>query len=184
MLRDLRLILALTAAIYGLNAQAQAPQPPVSPPPPPQAPQNPQQVPGQPLATPPAAPAPPPPQNPEISSFLKPFDYDPRGRRDPFEPPYIDKPQAEGAVHGPFLPLQQFDLTQLKLTGIIWDVKHPKAMIVDPQGKVHIVGPNTKVGKNNGYIAAIREGEIVVVETTEEDGRLLSSPRIVKLLSK
>ena len=119
-----------------------------------------------------------------LTGLLDPFDYQARGRRDPFVKPNVDKPVAEGNTHGPFLPLQRFNLGDLKLTGIIWDVNRPKAMIIDPESKVHIVGPNTKIGKNNGYIAVIREGEIVVVETLEEEGKLLSSTKILRLLSK
>jgi type IV pilus assembly protein PilP len=114
-------------------------------------------------------------------NFLTPFDYDPRGRRDPFQPPADEKPVEQGSVHGPFLPLQKFDIAQIKLSAIIWDVAHPKAMLTDPDGKVFIVGPNTKIGKNNGYIAVIREGEMVIIETTEENGRLLSATRILRL---
>jgi type IV pilus assembly protein PilP len=121
------------------------------------------------------------PANKELPAFLAPFNYDPRGRRDPFVPPAVDRPLSQGVVRGPFLPLQRFDLDKLKLTGIIWDVMHPKAMITDPEGKVHIVGPNTKIGKNNGYIAVIREGEVVVVETSEDEGHLLSSSRVIRL---
>lgn len=116
-----------------------------------------------------------------LQGLMDPFDYDPRGRKDPFAQPVPDRPVAEGAAHGPLLPLQKFDLFQLKLTGIIWDVKRPRAMISDPSGRVHVVGPNTKIGIRNGYIAVIREGEIVVVETIEENGRLVSSAQIVKL---
>ncbi len=151
----------------------------------------------------PGAPAPPPPvmpgqpaaqvigpssdpnlkdSNDPLTGLLDPFEYQARGRRDPFTRPTVDKPVAEGAYHGPFLPLQRFNLTDLKLTAIIWDVSRPKAMIIDPDQKVHIVGPNTKIGKNNGYIAAIREGEIVVVETTEEEGNLLSSTKILRIV--
>jgi type IV pilus assembly protein PilP len=119
-----------------------------------------------------------------LTGLLDPFDYQVRGRRDPFIKPNVDKPVAEGNSHGPFLPLQRFNLTDLKLTGIIWDVTRPKAMIVDPDNRVHIVGPNTKIGRNNGYIAVIREGEIVVVETVEEEGRLVSSTKIMRILSK
>lgn len=120
--------------------------------------------------------------NDPLTGLLDPFEYQARGRRDPFMRPTVDKPVAEGAYHGPFLPLQRFNLTDLKLTAIIWDVSRPKAMIIDPDQKVHIVGPHTKIGRNNGYIAAIREGEIVVVETTEEEGNLLSSTKILRIV--
>ncbi len=116
-----------------------------------------------------------------LQGLRDPFDYDPRGRKDPFAQPILDRPVAQGAAQGPLLPLQRFDLARLKLIGIIWDVKRPRAMINDPEGKVHIVGPYTKIGVKNGYIAVIREGEIVIVETVEENGRLVSSAQIVKL---
>lgn len=116
-----------------------------------------------------------------LQGLMDPFDYDPRGRKDPFAQPVLDRPVAQGASHGPLLPLQRYEVANLKLIGIIWDVKRPRAMISDPNGKVHIVGPNTKIGVRNGYIAVIREGEIVIVDTMEENGRLVSSAQILKL---
>ena len=116
-----------------------------------------------------------------FQGLMDPFDYVPRGRKDPFAQPIPDRPVAPGSPQGPLLPLQRFEVEQLKLIGIIWDVKRPRAMISDPTGKVHIVGPNTKIGTQNGYIAVIREGEIVIVDTMEENGRLVSSARIFKL---
>ncbi len=115
------------------------------------------------------------------SGYMDPFDYDQRGRRDPFIMPVPDRPVDQGSIRGPLLPLQKFDLVQLRLVGIIWDVKHPKAMIKDPTGQTHVVGTNTKVGPRNGYIAVIREGEMVVVETTEQEGKLVSSAQVVKI---
>ncbi len=116
-----------------------------------------------------------------FSGFMDPFDYEERGRRDPFNIPVPDRPADQGGIRGPLLPLQKFDLAQLRLVGIIWDVKHPKAMIKDPTGATHVVGPNTKVGPRNGYIAVIREGEMVVVETQEQEGKLVSSAQVVKI---
>ncbi len=117
-----------------------------------------------------------------LQGMMDAFEYDPRGRRDPFVQPVLDRPVSMGAKHGPFLALQRFDISTLKLIGIIWDVKRPRAMITDPNGKIHIVGPNAKVGPRNGYIAVIREGEIVVVETVEGDGgRLASSAQVIKI---
>ena len=116
-----------------------------------------------------------------FSGLMDPFEYDPRGRKDPFVQPIADKALKPGAEHGPLLPLQAYNLDQLRLVGIIWDVRHPKAMIKDPDGKTHIVGPNTKLGPKNGYIAVIREGEMVVVETTEQLGKLVSTAQVVKI---
>lgn len=117
-----------------------------------------------------------------LQGLMDAFDYKPRQRRDPFFPPILDQPVPMGARHGPLVGLQKFDLSSLRLIGIVWDVKRPRAMISDPLGKVHVVGPNAKIGLRNGYIAVIREGEIVVVETMEGDaGRLTTTAQVVKL---
>lgn len=145
-------------------------------------------APGQAKPAPPAAahePSDPNVQPPTIqgifSGLLDPFDYDPRGRRDPFGQAINDKPMTQGNLHGPLLPLQKFELNQLRLTGILWNVRNPKAMVIDPDGNTHIITQNTKIGPRNGYVASIREGEIVVVETIEQDGRLVSTAQVVKI---
>jgi type IV pilus assembly protein PilP len=112
---------------------------------------------------------------------MDPYDYETRGRRDPFAQPIEDKPVEQGLVHGPLLPLQKFDVNQLRLVGILWDVRQPKAMVKDPDGHMHVIGPNAKVGPHNGYVAVIREGEIVVVESLEQDGRFVSTAQVVKI---
>lgn len=116
------------------------------------------------------------------------YSYDPTGRRDPFQafgqrqesapvpvPIPVDKigkemPEVPQVPLAPPEPLQQFDLSQLKVVGIIWEVKSPKAMIKDPLGKLHLVKREAKIGRNNGFIGAIREGEIVVLEPTVGQG--------------
>jgi type IV pilus assembly protein PilP len=123
-----------------------------------------------------------PPSTNIFSGVMEPFDYDARGRRDPFSQTLVDKAVAAGQMHGPLLPLQRFDLNQYSLKAIIWDVHRPQALIKDPEGHVYILTPNAKIGTRNGYVAAIREGEIVVVETSEQEGRLVSTPQVVKLV--
>lgn len=118
-----------------------------------------------------------------LSGFMEPFEYKPEGRKDPFSVPSVEKPLPPGSFHGPTLPLQKFRLDELALTGIIWDVVRPRAMLRDPTGKIHVVGLNAKLGNQNGYVAVIREGEIVVIETFEEEGKLFSAARVVKLAS-
>jgi type IV pilus assembly protein PilP len=114
------------------------------------------------------------------------FSYDPTGLRDPFQPfapaqpngPVILTPQVVVSDD----PLQNFELSQLRVVGIIWGVKKPKAMVRDPSGKLHMVFKDSKMGRYGGFVAEIREGEIVVVEPTRSpDGLLMGTPRILSL---
>jgi type IV pilus assembly protein PilP len=116
-------------------------------------------------------------------SYLEPFIYDMKDRKDPFKPfvESIGGPTGEGAFEGPLLPLQRFDMDDLRLIGIIWDVKEPKAMFMDPESKVHILSRDDRIGKNNGYVAAIREGEVVVVETIRAKGESITTSRVLKI---
>lgn len=117
----------------------------------------------------------------EVQSYLEPFIYDPKGRRDPFGPYVEVQVSQEDGFQGPLLPLQRFDVSELKLIGIMWNVKDPKAMFVDPNSQIHVVGKDERVGRNNGYIAVIREGEVVIVEAMRRKGDLIYSSRVVRL---
>jgi type IV pilus assembly protein PilP len=118
-----------------------------------------------------------------LQGIFEDYNYDPIGKRDPFLP--YTAPQAV-AECGPFQDcssggLERFDLDQLKLVGIIWDVKTPKAMFLDPGNVTHVVSEQEKVGRNNGYIAEIREGELVVIEKFYNLGRFTYQTRVLKL---
>ncbi|MBX3035024.1 MAG: pilus assembly protein PilP [Bdellovibrionaceae bacterium] len=112
----------------------------------------------------------------------EPYIYDPAGRRDPFRPYRMvrtsDEKKAAGEVA--IEPLQKYDLDQLTLIGILWDVRQPRALIRDSDNNFHTIVKNTKLGRYNGYVAAIREGEIVVVESIEEDGKPLRRTKIME----
>jgi len=102
------------------------------------------------------------------------YTYDPSGRRDPFKP-YGQSQQTQAPVVSredpekppvPTDPLQIFDVSQFRLVGIVWQVRSPKAVVRDPVGKMHMIYRDTKIGRNNGFVASIREGEVLVVEPT------------------
>ena len=188
------------------SAQPQLP-PPVQPQlPPPVQPQVQAQQPAQPQAqpqVPPAGQAPPPaPGQPpapgtnvqgqqqnlisaDIETLMAPYNYDSENRRDPFKPFTVDISadvvSEEGFFVGPVRPLQRFELENIIPVAIIWDVESPKAMFVDPTNEVHILGKDERIGRNNGYIAAIREGEVVVIETVKRKGQLSFKTSILKL---
>lgn len=155
----------------GTTAEAGGGQSPVAP------------VPGA-VASPPAGslePAvvePSPPANGEGAALsAEGYVYDPTGRRDPFAP---YKAIRIGRT-GPLLePLQMQDLEKLSLIGILWDVNAPRALVKDPDGKLHTLVKNTKLGRNNGYVAVIREGEVVVIETVDEDGKSFKRTKILE----
>ncbi len=114
-------------------------------------------------------------------TFLAPFVYDARaGRRNPFQPP-ISIGNASSNPMLPGSPLERYDLDAIKLVGIMWNVRHPKAMFVDPGGEVHTLGLDDRIGRKHGYIAAIREGEVVVVEPSQFSGQATYSTRVLHI---
>jgi type IV pilus assembly protein PilP len=115
----------------------------------------------------------------QLAGIIEDYSYTPMGKRDPFMP--FEHP-SNSSPQGPIWPLQKFELDQLKLVGVIWDVKTPKAMILDPSGHGYVVTVNERVGRNNGYIARIREGEIVVIENvTGTEGKTTYITKLMKL---
>lgn len=117
----------------------------------------------------------------DFQTFLEPFIYDPKNRKDPFRP-YVEIDSIDqGEMQGPLLPLQRFDLSEIHLVGIIWDVGSPRAMFLDPTNTVHIIGKNERIGRNNGYIAMIREGEVVIVEATRKEDEVIYTTTVMKI---
>jgi type IV pilus assembly protein PilP len=127
------------------------------------------------------------------------FVYDPTGRRDPFKA-YIGTGKKDSAIllqqtntaPRPSIPsllqsndmtsdsLENYDVNQLHVVAILWDVQDPKAMLAPSASKrMFMVHKRSKVGRNSGYVASIREGEVVVVELAP-DGKTPST-RVMSL---
>jgi len=88
--------------------------------------------------------------------------YNPKGRRDPFKSPLIILKKDKKT---PLTPLQRYDISELKLTGIVWGggVGY-RAMILAPDGKGYSVGINSLMGKNGGRVINIEKDKIVIQE--------------------
>ena len=98
--------------------------------------------------------------------LLQPFNYDGENRRNPFKP-YQDIQEQVVERHGsigPAFPLAKWDIDQIQLIGTRLSAKDPKAMFLSPDNKQFILGKGERIGRNNGYIGAIRELEVIVVE--------------------
>ncbi len=89
--------------------------------------------------------------------------YNPAGRRDPFASP-MEIRRLIVPDDTPLTPLQSYDLSQLRLTGVVVGMKKPKAMVSSPDGKNFIIEMGTKVGKNNGTVVEINRDGVLVEE--------------------
>jgi len=116
----------------------------------------------------------------ELEGFLEPFIYDIANRRDPFLAFAEFIPQEEGPLRA-LTPAQRYALEELRLVGVMWEVKDPKAMFMDPDDEVLVLGRDESIGNRNGYIAAIREGEVVVVEAIRKRGDIIYRTRVLRI---
>lgn len=89
--------------------------------------------------------------------------YDAAGRRDPFRPP-----RAMAAVRDAVSPLEQRELGQLRLVGVIYGSPSRRAVLEDDAGLGYIVTIGTPIGPNGGAVHAIERGRIVVRETNQD----------------
>src|SRR5262245_58861470 len=91
------------------------------------------------------------------------FTYDPTGLRDPFRSFEWERDKLAAAeVRG---PLEEFDISQLSVVGVVWNVGNARALIQDPSGQGFIVGEGARVGKNDGRIIKIDDSVVIVKET-------------------
>ncbi len=86
------------------------------------------------------------------------------GKRDPFQP-FTLNTRTDSRPRESLSPLERYDLGQLRLVGVVWHVKEPRAMVEDGAGLGYIVKVGTPIGANDGKIRAIKPNEIVIEET-------------------
>jgi len=89
--------------------------------------------------------------------------YDRTGRRDPFRSFVLDR-LKELAEHAKG-PLEQFDVGQLTLHGVVWETNRPRALVADPSGQVYVVREGDPIGTNQGSVMRIDDNLMLVKET-------------------
>ncbi len=114
--------------------------------------------------------------------------------RDPFRSYLTDALQGRGNIafteREGESPLQQFDVNQFTVRGIVFGVTIPTAIIQDPTGKTHMIKVGTIIGKHWGKVIKIKKNEVVVHEelldpsTGQRRSREISLPLVVSTISK
>jgi type IV pilus assembly protein PilP len=90
------------------------------------------------------------------------YAYNPAGKRDPFTP-IIVKDERK-APSGDRPPLERFNLSEFKLTGVVWGGFGYSAMLEGPEGKGYFVHVGTSIGLNKGVVKKITKDAMVVEE--------------------
>lgn len=105
-------------------------------------------------------------------------EYSPVGKRDPFQSFLDDAAKNEGGLH----PLQRYELSQLKLIGIVANISVPRAMFEDPTGKGWIVKHGALIGRHSGRIKKINTDSVIILEEYQDRaGKLVLSEITIKL---
>jgi len=87
--------------------------------------------------------------------------------RDPFRPMTL-RTRINSRPRENLSPLERLDLSQLKVVGIVWDIKEPRAMVEDNTGLGYVVKVGTPMGNNDGTVKAIHRNQIVVEEFADD----------------
>ncbi|MDP3937650.1 MAG: pilus assembly protein PilP [Deltaproteobacteria bacterium] len=89
------------------------------------------------------------------------YRYESANKPDPFRPFILLRESSKVAES----PLRRYDLAQLQLTAVVWNVELPKAMVADPTGRSHVIQIGSDIGKNRGIVTNIGDREVRVKET-------------------
>ena len=91
------------------------------------------------------------------------YRYDPTGKRDPFRSFVKDKLRED--VADIESPLEQFELGQLTISGVVWQADRRRALVLDPAGQAYVVKTGDRIGKNDGVVTEIGDSTLVVLES-------------------
>ncbi len=97
------------------------------------------------------------------------FAYDSEGRRDPFESLVKEKPKIkiltpQVEADRPRGPLERFDISALKLVGIVWGELGRRGLVRAPDNKGYFVTVGTYMGENGGQVVDVAPDRLIIEE--------------------
>lgn len=108
------------------------------------------------------------------------YNYDPQGRRDPFLSliqEAKEKPRKRGAT-----PIENFDVSEIKLIAIAWDSQQYYAMITLPDNKSYTVRKGVVLGLYGGRVEGITRDSVIIREAVKDyKGQIKTKDTILKL---
>ncbi len=105
--------------------------------------------------------------------------YNPKGKRDPFEPFLKTERKASLSDLVAVPPLQRYDINELRFVGVIWTAKGARALVEDIERKGYSVTVGTKIGRSGGVVTRITDGQLFGGEESREP----TGARVVREIS-
>lgn len=114
--------------------------------------------------------------------------YNPEGKIDPFVPLFKNETAAKPGEKSerkkriPQTPLENLDLSQIKLTAIYQTSRGFSALVEESSGKGYVINVGTYIGRNSGKVIAIHKEAVRIEEEIEDAlGNMRIETRELKL---
>lgn len=109
------------------------------------------------------------------------YNYDPKGRRDPFTA-LVDVSKEKPKRKKGLTPIENFDVDEIKLLAIAWDAKQAYAMISLPDKKTYAIKKGMTLGLYGGKVEEIAKTYVLIREQIKDyKGQLKTKDTILKL---
>jgi type IV pilus assembly protein PilP len=95
------------------------------------------------------------------------YTYNPVGKRDPFKP-FITLGPRKPVSTARLTPLQRYDVSELKLVGILKGPGGYRALMEDASGKGFIITKGTLIGRENGLVKEIHDDRVIIKQTHKD----------------
>jgi Tfp pilus assembly protein PilP len=107
--------------------------------------------------------------------------YDARGRRDPFMSLVMVAKQRPN-VKKKANPIENYDVSEIKLSAIVWDKKQYYALITLPDNKSYTIKKGMTLGLYGGRVQDITRDSVLIREQIKDyRGRLKTKDTLLKL---
>ncbi|MBI4691556.1 MAG: pilus assembly protein PilP [Nitrospirae bacterium] len=94
--------------------------------------------------------------------------YDRKGKRDPFVSLIAEQVKPDVIIDESVPPLERYDVSAIKILGIVWNKEGYYAEVILPNGKAYTVKEGITVGVHKGTIQKINKTTIVIREKIKD----------------
>jgi Tfp pilus assembly protein PilP len=117
--------------------------------------------------------------SPEVKADFEPYQYDAKGKRDPFLSLVAKAAQKPVKKKGAS-PFESYEIDEIELVAIAWDKKKSYALIILPDKKTYTITEGMPLGMQGGKVQKITRDAVHIREFIK-DYRGITKPRDVIL---